>query len=92
LPRYIPEAAKPVGTVAAGTKTSVRKIENCKKLASHLKLILNHQEVVPVKNHNIFGEASRHKKGQTADLFAVHVLSISESAIRSLPKMFAVKR
>jgi hypothetical protein len=51
-----------------------------------------------VNNHNmvkfraLFGEASRHKKGQTADLFAVHVLSISESAIRSLPKMFAVKR
>jgi hypothetical protein len=63
-----------------------------------IMLILNHQEVVPVKNHNmvkfrpLFGEASRHKKGQTADLFAVHVLSISESAIRSLPKMFAVKR
>jgi hypothetical protein len=63
-----------------------------------LKLILNHQEVVPVKNHNmvkfcaLFGEASRHKKGQTAYLFAEHVLSISESAIRSLPKMFAVKR
>jgi hypothetical protein len=54
-----------------------------------IKLILNHQEVVAVKNHNmvkfraLFGEASRHKKGQTADLFAVHVLSISESAIAS---------
>jgi hypothetical protein len=34
-----------------------------------------------VKFRTLFGEASRHKKGQTADLFAVHVLSISESAI-----------
>jgi hypothetical protein len=67
-------------------------------MAGRLKLILNHQEVVPVENHNmvkfraLIGESSRHKKGQTADLFAEHVVSISESAIRSLPKMFAVKR
>jgi hypothetical protein len=30
-----------------------------------------------VKFRALFGEASRHKKGQTADLFTAHVLSIS---------------
>jgi hypothetical protein len=30
-----------------------------------------------VKFRALFGESSRHKKGQTADLFTAHVLSIS---------------
>jgi hypothetical protein len=71
-----------------GNRTGAFNIAYGRWQLSLVTLILNHQEVVPVKNHNmvkfraLLGEASRHKKGQTADLFAVYVLSISESAIR----------
>ena len=45
-----------------------------------------------VKFRALFGESSRHKKGQTADLFTAHVLSISATkTVLSVENNFQVK-